>query len=982
MDAFDRLDRHLRTWWRRVAIEHLAVLGSATVLVVATLGLSGAIWASRVSSFAGGRRVLLALAGAWAVGALTWCAVRSWRLRRDRFLLARRIQRRVPDLGRGLEAVLQFRERALDEDAPFSAGLLVAQAVRAADLLDRGTPGARARHGTARRLGLAALVPVLAGLVWLAFDPWPALRGVRNVVGLPDAVTPGWLIGPANPVDTLAFDVRTALLRRNPDGTNARIPGDETGDVAAPAGTEVEVSGRLARPAGLGHLVVEGDVPARHALAIGPGDAFRVAFPIVADGTWHLEVVAPPGILLSETARRRVMAVAFQRPVVRTTPPEREALRPGETAVVRFAAESSSGLIGVDAVYEFPLDPDRQPVRVRVREVPPGTRRVDGEVAFTLPDDVLDVGGRVDLVIEALGTLGRAPEDTGRAEPIRFLLDSPEVRTLAALERRERLLADALELLASLPYGDAGGQHVALPEGFTGRLDALARGAREVAAEAASERGGIAQALATVATDLETLASAPDPGLPAVLLGLERSVLSVDDVVARTRGAILAARLAGLSRDATRLRQASGGEASAVLEARRAVLRARRTLGLLDGTRRHWLAAAELEGGMLRFVPARLARVSMRARERLLAADQTLAETGVPAARRREVLNAGAAALAEVVQAHRESPLPGTSAGVAEIALPAEVLSGLRQALALQRDVMDRTAEAAFLLKRRTDQLTGQRAPDPGRLASLVAEARGLGARVELHGLDTGDAQEMAAVRDDLGAAEDLLGQGDLVTARRVVDGLLERVSGLVQDWRDIADWTGEERPDAAAFLRAQANRLSRVVVPLRDAARLLADWDRQRAGVVTRDDRDNATAMLRDQERALAVLGRAAEALRRAAGSDADEHVATALAARRNMEEAVRRLAEVNPTAAEEHQRQAVQDMQRLRKALERGAVEARAQAAAVPWEDQPVALPAPARDAPGDAFAREVRAHAGDPVPASYEEVVRAYYEAILAP
>lgn len=97
-------------------------------------------------------------------------------------------------------------------------------------------------------------------------------------------------------------------------------------------------------------------------------------------------------------------------------------------------------------------------------------------------------------------------------------------------------------------------------------------------------------------------------------------------------------------------------------------------------------------------------------------------------------------------------------------------------------------------------------------------------------------------------------------------------------------------------------------------------------------------------------------------------------------MEEAARRLAETNPMAAEAHQRQAIQDLQRLRKALERGAPDPRIQAAVPLPEDDPVELSLPERLPPGDAFSREVRAHAETPVPAPFDPMVRAYYDAIL--
>lgn len=977
MDAFDQMDRQLHRASRLIAWEQGAQAAAGFLVVTTTIALVGAIWASRVPDFSTGRRFLLLTLGVCALATLGWW---SWnRLRaRDRTVLARRVQKRVPSLGRGIEAVVRMRSQTDEPDAAFSTGLLVDQANRVVRTLEEMPSRALIRYHGVGKLVIAALLPPALGLAWMAADPWPAIRGLRGLAGLTDAATPDWLMGPPRPVDALAFDVRVVVLRRSPDGQVSRVPSDESGDVMAPPGMEVEVSGRLRRPAGLGHLVVSGAGESRYPLVLGPGDHFRATFPIIAPGTWHLQVVVPPGLLMTETVRRRVVPISLDRPVVEVVPPERLALKPGESAVVRFSAESASGLAGIDVIYEFPLDGDRTPVRIRASDVPPGTRATQGEVVFTLPEDVLDVGGRVDLIVEAQDGLGRGPEDAGRGEPVRFMLDSPAVRRAAALEGRERLLNDLVELLAAVSTTDAAA--ATLPPPLPAQLRAVSRSAAAAAVEAEAERDGPGSTLGAVARDLETLAAVADPGREAVLLALERSILWVDDVVAASRAAILSARLAGLARDAARLRQASGGDANALREALRAVVRARRALGLLDATRRQWQKVAELEGGMLRFVPATLARVSMQAREQLLAVEDAVRRDDASTPQRRKVLEAGHAALVEVLEAFRTVELPGVSPPPREAPLPPEVLPALRQALSAQRDVMDRTAQAAFLLRRRTENLSDQRAPDAGRLATLVEEARALTGRVSLEGMDPTDAQTLATLRDDLGAATDLLVQGDLVTARRLTAGAMERINGLIQDWRDVAEWTEEEQPESAAFLRAQAARLGRSVPPLREAARTLSDWSRERTGVVTRDDREGAARMLRDQERALALMARASEGLRRTLGSDADDRVATAQSARRNMEEAARRLAETNPMAAEAHQRQAIQDLQRLRKALERGAADPRIQAAVPLPEDDPVELSLPERLPPGDAFSREVRAHAETPVPAPFDLMVRAYYDAIL--
>ena len=983
MDPFEFLDRYLADLRRHLALESL--LESIAVLAVSVISIVAVSVAALVLS--PGFQVVRWVSAAAVIGVTALSTARLWvRVRRtlaDPVGLGFLIARRVPGLGPGLAATLSLRTR-LDEPGgpPFSAALLHAEALRDIRVLADHPPENLVHYRRSVRLVLvlAGLLAALA-ILCVAF-PWSVARGVRDLTGLSERFTPSWLIGPPAVVDYLAYDLRTTMLLEQADRGVERVPGDETGDVSAPAGCWVEVAGRLSVPAASGTLVVEaGGHEAIAPIVVLPGGSFQATFRVTQPGAWHVAVATPDGGRLVEAARRRVMIEPEEPPKVTVEKPERLGLRPGETASVRYRAESPSGIGGVDALYLYPMDPTRPPVRVHVADLAPGTRMTSGEVVFTMPADAVEADGRVDLAVEVFGRPAGAAGSTGRAENVRFHVDSPRFRHVAVLDDADHLLLVLLGLVGSLD--DTGCPADAPPgEDAARRVRMAAAVAKRLADDVHADEEATPSLVEAIAVASAGLA-ASDARRPCAEMStrIDGAVLALDAGVSREWAAQLRGRLADIAVEAGRLRAETRKlpeDDRAPDDVRREVAKARRLLRQADLQRRR-LAWAGPTGGAARVEAARLADVSARAGDAVATADVALVgEDGRAAA---PAMLRAAAAMDEFVRALRRDESRWTVAVDRQVTLPAEIGALLRTAISVQRDVMERTGQAAFDLKRREESLAGGRMPETGRLLELVQDARSQLERVAPDRLDAADASEVASMREDVGAVVDLLEERDLDTALRVLRELSDRTAVLAAQLRDQSDWGEDQGARDAAGLRLQAARLGRAAGPMRDALRSLAAWKKDKESAVGPTEREALHALKADEDKALAQVVRLHETLRRAGGSS-DEPTSAAGAARRNIEEASRRLAEFNPAAAEAHQRQAVQDLLRLKRALEHGGEEAAVRRRAAADDDDVVRLPAPTAQRPSDELRRELHARMKEPALTRFTDLVKAYYDAILRP
>jgi hypothetical protein len=459
---------------------------------------------------------------------------------------------------------------------------------------------------------------------------------------------------------------------------------------------------------------------------------------------------------------------------------------------------------------------------------------------------------------------------------------------------------------------------------------------------------------------------------------VEQAVLMLDDGVARERRALLSGWLTDIERWSVRLREISAGAGTtgAAEEAARLLVRARRGLRLVDGARRRMEVDATLEGGSARLAPRRLGETAILARDAVLTAEASRVSGWAPPA----ALRSAAAALAAVVASWRSAMDRRSLAGGREGVLSAEVGANLRLAGRLQREVMDRTAQSAFVLKHRADVMAQLRAPDVRAMEGRIEEAREILGRPEVGRLDRYNAEDVVRLMADVANLADLVAGRDLETAARVAEDAAAGAARLAGDLREEASFR-EDAPGDPGALRAVSSRMAKAVPALAEVAHTLSAWRRDRAALVESGDRSDLLDQKKVQERALAAAKSVAEAMRRAAGGEAGEAAGVAVSARRNMEEASRRLAEWNPGAAEAHQRQAIQDLNRLRHLLERGSMEL---ARRLTERDDPeeLTLPPVAPRRASDDLERAVREHLAEPLPEAFADLVRQYYEAILKP
>lgn len=962
MIALDQLTIQVRRLRRLLIVERSLQAMIALLALAAIFGLIGSALASYIAEFTLLRQWLLAglaMFSGYTVGWWVFHVVRS----RKPVRIARWAQKRVPSLGQHLETAVEL---APNIDANhFSSGLLVAQIKQTNQILQDTKSSSILSFSRLKLPLLALLVLVVIGLSWLAITPWSALRGMRTMAGMAVESTPDWLLGPATSVDSLVFDIHVVINKIGKDGQVVEIPCEESGDISALKDTEIHVFGRLNQPAMVGHLVVSGEDEKRYSLTLGANNSFSVRFPTQSSSTWHLEVLEVPGVLVSERTRRQIHIISPKPPEIRVTPPEQWALKAGEVAVIPFSVHAESGMATVDIVYEFPLDRVRTPVKTRILDSTAQT--ASGEVTFVLPDYILEAGGMVDLIIEASDLL--VDDQIGRSKAISFILDSPGVRQNAYIIDQQKLMDLLLEMLAKT-YLDPENPQVR-------HLETRIAEAGMFVKRIVDGIKSVPDTWQTIANGIEAL---PQVKPENITSELSKIILMVDESITTSTASLLSARLANMTRDVTRLRQVGLREAND--EAMKIIIRTRRSFKYLDNLRREWQASAELHGGMLRFTPANLGNLLAQANEQLTAFEDLILRSDTSRAQRRKALEATHVALNKTIEAFRNVNIPGIMPGLMtakqENVIPPEVLTNLRLALSLQKEVMDRTAQTAFLMRKRSDDLSVQKAPDHLRLASLGQKALEMVERLQQRD-NIGDfAQNLLEITGSLSTAVQLLNQGDLKNAASVVEAALENTRNSIIDMRSAAEWAEEEK--ASKSLLSLAIRLSKSYELLREINSELRLWGQARRAMVTKDDREEASVILRDQERALSLATKFSEALKKSIDSDADEIVVTAFSAKQNMEEACERLRETNFVAAEAHQRQAIQDVMRLRRSLERG--EIKYQSASTWAEEDPIELPEHVQTTSAGGFTDEIRNYSDQQVPARFEAVVRAYYDSLMRP
>ena len=988
MNPFAAIDTFLTDFRRHLIKERmLEALGWTGIVTVSSLALAvGATAVFPGTAFI--RAVALSLLTGTALLLAGFTLHRARRQWSNPLHLAQIVGRRLPDTNDGLLTVVSLRPE-LDNARLlplFSPALLHAQAKRTSLILSEHAPKSLVRYRRFVRLliTLGALLISVAALG--AIFPWGTARGVRTLLGLSERSTPSWLAGPIIPVDVLASDLKTTLLFKLPDGGVERVPVDETGEITAPAGTTIEVSGRLTREALSVLAVVVTDEPQQeYPVSIQPDGTFQTAFPATRPGQWYLKALSVEGLRMAEEVRRPILVPEASPPHVRVDPPDRSLLSGGESVTIRYAVSSAFALAGIDMVLRFPLDPARPPTRTHIRTLPQGARYASGEIVFTMPMDAPEAGGRIDLSLEAFSRNRRDAANTGQSREIRFFADTPRFRPMARMEAIDTLLVASLQILADIRE-EGSDPTSPLPQASSEQLAALADQAQRMAEEARQGSAGMpgpdVQALLVAADMLAPFKSAPPATSKAAVEILVETLLRMDDFSTRERLAQMDARLTEIAREVARLKAApalSLTDDTKVAENRKALERSLRLVRLVEEETQRLIAVWRVEGGEAERTSLAMTQSWSRARDAVLSASEGISRKG-PAAN--GTLETAIQTLNDMVSLGRTSLGRLVREKSRTVMLPPETATLIRQMTQGQRDVMDRTAQAAFVLKTRTDTITMARGQEVGPLVAQVEEASDLLARVMTDPLDTSDTEDVARLREDLASARDLLEEHDMDMALKMIRDVTERTVRLASDLRDQAEWASEDHPQQAAAWRTASGRLARSVPPLREVVRILTAWKREKDALIGPTEKSDLRIIRLSQDDVLEKTVRAGDLFRKAVTSGSAEPVTWLQNARRNMEEAVRRLSEFNPAAAEVHQRQAIQELLKLKRVLERGIEENPTHRYSVSDEPESVRIPEPAPQRLISELGREIEAfRQATPLPA-YTDLVRLYYQALLKP
>ncbi len=977
MEAFAQLERLLRAFrWSLLQVALVETLALCSLCALLLVG--AAVWACAAFPDAGPvRAVFWTLGGVVGLALFADAGLKAFRLFRDPVGVVARLRLAYPEVGPGLETVVRLLPalKGRDSPPPFSEALLVAEAERNVARLGRLPPRPPADLARTRRLvmGTAGVVAALIGVT--VARPADVARGVRRLTGIEGPLLPAWMSLPEEEVDLLTYDVRTTWIVSHPDGSTSRVPAGEAADILAPAGVAVEVSGNLTAPALRGHAIIGWDgqtfeVP----LVLAAEDRFEFILPEVRDGVWTIRVVTTAGATLRERSQRRIVRIEASAPRVAVEPEGLVLLKPGGTATISYEVESRVGVARVVAVVRFPFAPARPPVRVTLREPAPGEHLVRGEIPFAWPDDPTEYAGRADLEIEAVDWLGRGAGDKSPGPRVRFVLDTSLARRLAEIEEADDLvgaMARALDEADIVTSKTEAASSPAHPPGRFRPLEASGGSGDEWSALVARAR----KALATVTTR-QTSGRVFHEDARA----LESAILELDAAVRREWASFLLLRLADLEREAARWRSLPGGgarpDSAWAQDLKESLLRASQTLAVLQGLEQRGLRRAEpaSTGPVTAY---RRAEAGTKAREAVAAA-LDFVSSGSDKTRLAEVLRRCFDAVARVGQVYRGSLSRVERVAFREIVVSPEVSMAVKRVIEAQREVHDRTAQMAFEWKQRAEATASGPAPDGREMTSWVEEAERRLARVPVERLGPRDAAEVVRAREDLKAISDLIDAPDFVSALEQARALLDRVTRLAADLGDEGDWLAEERPEEASLLSGAARNLRQAARPLRELTKVLAAWKARAEAPPTPAMRAEAAEVVEGQNRVISALDKAVEPLGSRSGAWAEEVVGMATSARRNMTEAAARLSEARPWAAEVHQRQAVQDLLRLKRALDRGPFETGRRPAR---EEDPVPVTVPVRPGPpADELREEIRRYQGEPPIPGTEELVRSYYQSLF--
>ncbi len=543
MHDFEQIRTQLgafRRRWGRIRAAEALCYGLAAAGWLAL----GALWLAATTGASGTLRAgsLAALLVA-ALGPLVWRVVLRGPRRGERDV-ARAIGARAPELASDLLSTVELESTHTGASPELVSALAAQTRVRLEAL-----PLAVLVPGRPARLAALVLLAATAAAAPVTFYGREALaRGAKALL-----TSAGRLSGSEIADGPLVGDLQIQLSPPKHTGLPERTIADAVGDVSAPRGTKLRITGRALRPASRVLVVLSGGAAGERVLEARGEGRVEVALSLDESLTYRFALERRTGRTLEEPGARRLDAELDRVPRVDAFAPEDDLELDAATQVeVGYDVDDDYGLAEVALHWRLPDGKEH----ARVLEKPAGERKRQGTTVLDVAALGAPRGARITYWVSALDN----DEPVGKRGQSRVL----SVRVVGERERR----ADQLEKLAALrekllggladrleaPPGDARtllsaaerDRPIAELAAGAGTGEGLGKSARATLSAIATRHRGLDRAerelAARAGEHAREIGKANDKRVNA----LEGDAIAVDDLLSRSRLEDLAA----LARDA------------------------------------------------------------------------------------------------------------------------------------------------------------------------------------------------------------------------------------------------------------------------------------------------------------------------------------------------------------------------------------------------------------------------------------------------